>query len=133
MRDFQRSKVYKAERGAWECCDPEKLLSLEECQKLIKKAVRFMGRRCIPKVTDGRGRRRATFKFGALRGGPQIALPKWSRTRWVILHEYAHAVADDHHGPKFTRAYIKLVRRFIGKIEAEILKIAFKQYRVKTR
>jgi hypothetical protein len=128
MRDSQRSKLYKAERAAWACYDTQPYLTLDECKKLIHKCAKFShGPR--PTVTDGRGTRFA-------RGSSwRINLPKWARTAPVVLHEYAHALTSHMtvaaHGPEFAAAFVKLTRRFIGKTEGDILKMAFRQYRVK--
>jgi len=132
MRDQQRSRVYRAERAAWDCADPEAPLSLSECQGLVAKVSGFLGNRgnrMIPLVTDGRGRRSACATV------TRIKLPVFARTRWQVLHECAHSfnTARDHHGPYFASLYIRLVRRFIGPTEADILKIAFKEFRVKYR
>ena len=124
MRDNQRSRLYKAERAAWNCCYPVKSLSLDDCKRLVKKAARFTDGP-TPSVLDGRGRRSAWGSWY------NIKLPRWARTRWIILHEYTHAITSDKHGPSFAKTYLALVRRFIGHTEGEILKIAYKQYRVK--
>lgn len=61
-----------------------------------------------PKVTDGRGRRHAC-------GSRQvIKLPRWSRTTAVVLHECAHGLAADMHGPVFAAVYVELLARFAG-------------------
>ena len=61
-----------------------------------------------PKVEDGRGRRHAAGSRAA------IKLPRWARTRAVVLHECAHGMADDQHGPGFVAAYVVLLERFAG-------------------
>ena len=126
QRDFQRRKVYNAEWATEACCFPIEKLTLDECKQLIEKASRFTkGPR--PIVKDGRGCRKA-------RGSAwHIVLPKWARTKWTVLHEYAHAVTTYNHGPDFVKAYLKLVKRFIGRTEADILRMAFRQYKVRTR
>jgi len=43
-----------------------------------------------------------------------IKLPRWARTRAVVLHECAHGMADDRHGPGFVAAYVALLERFAG-------------------
>ena len=61
-----------------------------------------------PKVEDGRGRRHAAGSRAA------IKLPRWARTRAVVLHECAHGMAYDQHGPGFVAAYVVLLERFAG-------------------
>jgi putative metallohydrolase (TIGR04338 family) len=59
-------------------------------------------------VTDGRGRRHACGSRA------EIKLPRWARTRPVVLHECAHGLADDKHGPRFVARYVDLLERFLG-------------------
>ena len=126
MRDFQRSKIYSSERLAMSHCYPVKQLTLPECRELIQKAAKFTNGP-IPMLKDGRGTRAAR---GSCR---TINLPKWARTNWIVLHEYTHAITEDKHCPNFARQYLKLVKRFIGKTESDILRLSFKQYKVKYR
>jgi hypothetical protein len=130
-RDQQRSRVYDAERSAQGCCFPVEQLTLIQCAKLIKQCARFT-HGPSPELKDGRGRRRAAGSWRV------IKLPVWARTRWTICHEYAHALKpwaskDPWHGPIFAGDYIRLVRRFIGPLEADILKLSFREHRVKFR
>ncbi len=122
-RDSQRSKIYK-----WEGIhvkphgDHYHKLDLNACGDLAKCACERYGAR-PPIIKDGRGRRTAAhFSDG---GDGFIALPKWSRTRWVVLHESAHAIAghilrwrnargtEPGHGPTFARVYIDLASHFL--------------------
>ena len=64
------------------------------------------GRR--PRVGDGRGRRHACGSRDTIR------LPRWARTRAVVLHECAHGMADDQHGPQFVATYVALLEQFAG-------------------
>lgn len=103
MKDFQRKKVYdwEQEEFGW---DTEEL-TLIECQLLVNKILN----RVV--VTDGRGRRRGaadTFMY-------RIMLPKWARKKWYVLHECAHFLAYDKHGPKFVREYCNLLSQFYKK------------------
>lgn len=61
-----------------------------------------------PEVSDGRGRRHACGSREV------IKLPRWARTAPVVLHECAHGLADDMHGPNFLRAYLELIEHFLG-------------------
>lgn len=53
-----------------------------------------------------------------------IAMPRWSRSEWVILHEISHIAAGNAHGHdwKFCETYLALVQHFLGKEKAEGLK-----------
>jgi hypothetical protein len=100
-RDFQRSKVYSWERAVFG--RPTEKLTLEQCAELANKICGF-------KVTvkDGRGRRKA-YAYYETR---TIALPKWARCEWVVIHECAHLLTDrEHasHGAHYMKNYIRLL------------------------
>ena len=128
-RDFQRAKVYRWERV---CVHSETApaLSLEECRTLVEQVYvdrERPGRRrgwAPPVVTDGRGRRHA--------GGSRevIKLPRWSRRRTIVLHECAHGLSADGHGPAFMRAYIDLLVDFAG-MDGEALERSALQARLR--
>ena len=136
-RDFQRSKVYKAEDeaftelGMYKGDEPE-FKTTDECKKWIKENVLpLLKDYGIKKVVvkDGRGRRRA----GAFGDRMTITLPKWSRRRWVILHEMAHIPMpnDEGHGDMFCALYILLVRALLGGEYAEKLIEKFDEHGVR--
>lgn len=150
-RDNQRSKLYAAEREAFEGnypCDETPGYSVAECQEIVDKithsrwwAGRYDGKLDV-KVHDGRGFRSAT----AYPWGPDIYLPLWARKEWVICHELAHVGLyrlevykysyENHsasHGPEYAKEYLAIVKRWIGKEEAEELRQSFKSGRVKFR
>lgn len=103
-RDYQRSKVYAWERQefGWD----KDILTLSECEKVA--------RSILPDVvvSDGRGR----VKACAVPWENKIKLPRWARTRWVVLHEVAHIVAYRNwaawHGKEFMANYIDLLSRY---------------------
>jgi putative metallohydrolase (TIGR04338 family) len=75
-------------------------------------------------VADGRGRRHAC-------GSRQvIKLPRWARTRPVVLHECAHGLADDQHGPRFVARYVDLLERFLG-LDRSDLHLSLARHRVR--
>lgn|GEM_PF-828430 len=113
-RDFQRARVY-----AWEAAvlAPTRggKLSLGACERLIEKVFRWHEQPCPqdrtwrpPRLGDGRGRRHACGSREV------IKLPRWARTRTIVLHECAHGMSKDGHGPEFVRAYVTLLCRFHG-------------------
>ena len=129
-RDSQRSRVYRAEEEAFGFCVAP-LLSFSECVDQVHLAFeRYFPGSQVPLVADGRGRRRAC-------GSPsRISIPRWSRRRWIVLHEIAHATIPPGaawHGPEFAGCYLRLVRRFMGAEAAARLRAAYKSHRVKTR
>jgi hypothetical protein len=75
-------------------------------------------------VTDGRGRRHACGSREA------IKLPRWARTRAVVLHECAHGLARDMHGPEFVAVYVGLLERFAG-LDATALRASLAEARVR--
>jgi hypothetical protein len=89
-------------------------LSLGLCRVLVELAYRWREAPghdptwAPPEVGDGRGRRHACGSRDTIR------LPRWARTRAVVLHECAHGMADDQHGPQFVAAYVALLEQFAG-------------------
>ena len=137
-RDSQRQRLYDAEndcfgRSSYYVGD------LGECREFVNKVwtsswttkhYRIVAVTFPPDVTDGRGARRA---YGSRR---RISLPLWTRSKWIILHEIAHGLMIGFvaaHGREFAACYLALVQHFLGKDDAELLKMSFKQYHVKYR
>ena len=128
-RDFQRARVYR-----WEAAHvfPQagEPLSLAACRGLVETVFRWA--ECPgddagwrpPLVTDGRGRRHACGSREA------IKLPRWARTRAVVLHECAHGLARDMHGPEFVAVYVGLLERFAG-LDAAALRAGLAEARVR--
>jgi putative metallohydrolase (TIGR04338 family) len=145
IRDSQRKKLYRAEWKAFFGTDkyeedhtPHSLdfQTVPECQEYVDHVTASDAWKALDiwvehvRVKDGRGRRKA----GADSEGDTILLPKWSRVRWVILHELAH-IANDYlynfeveengdiseiyeesaaHGPQFAGVYLHLVREILS-------------------
>jgi putative metallohydrolase (TIGR04338 family) len=106
-------------------------LTLKECQQFVDKVINrkyvLDNYRSLRKVTvlDGRGRRSAcaTNHYSE---GRAIKLPKWSRNKYVILHEVAHHLTFlDGHKPEFASCLLDLVRHFLGKESADALQGAY--------
>ncbi len=137
VRDSQKSRVYAWDRSL-EQGEP---MTLDECRQLIesvweKYAVAGCTGTCAlsgtasyrteerrpaaPTVVDGRG---TTIARGGLH---RISLPRWARTKPVVLHECAHAILEHRefhqrtpggvaaHGPEFARIFMELLVRFGG-------------------
>lgn len=109
VRDVQRARLYAFEDRelrvlAW----PQ--LSLAACRGWVGVAYAFLEGPGAepPRVTDGRGRRHAAGSREV------IHLPRWARRLPVVLHECAHGVTPDRHGPLFVRAYVELLVVFAG-------------------
>jgi hypothetical protein len=112
--DRQRARVYRWEQAVV-FPGREDLLDLAACRMLVEAAYRWAEADCAaapgwapPRVTDGRGRRHAC-------GSREVVkLPRWARTAPIVLHECAHGLAPDQHGPCFVAAYVALLERFLG-------------------
>lgn len=143
MRDTQRQRVYDAENAALSSIDPRADLSLRDMQNLVDRwcadrVVRRHYRRAVRPllVTDGRGRRTACY-HPTLYGPDELRMPRWSRSRRVLLHEFAHALTFSYsradHGWEFCACYLMLVRRFLGREAEATLMREFKARRVRYR
>jgi hypothetical protein len=152
-RDSQRSRVYAAERAVeWSKRADEKIGDggLGAAQAYVNRVIgskawhkvlgcgdheREICRWAPVEVADGRGSRKARA------GWSRISLPRWSRKRWVVLHELAHVAAQKRygyysiagHGWQFCDVYLRLMRRFLGTDEAQKLQRAFREKRVRFR
>lgn len=129
-RDFQRGRVYRWE-GEHVLPHDREILSLDACARLVEVAYRWAeadGAAAAgwrpPGVHDGRGRRHACGSRQA------IKLPRWARTRPVVLHECAHGMADDQHGPRFVARYVALLERFLG-LDRAMLHASLAHHRVR--
>lgn len=133
MRDSQRAKVYKAERLALEVFD-NKPLTLAEAEKIKMKVIKsyklhrdiiIQFRHCYLKTAYAKN-------WG---WNYKIVLPLSAQNKLYFCHELAHIIAgfNNGHNGKFVSVFLKLVKRFMGKTEAEVLKLAFRQIKVKTR
>lgn len=82
-------------------------------------------------VLDGRRRRSA---YGSSNGS--IAMPRWSRSELLILHEMAHVVTGSSrkvraHGKYYCSNFLALIRHELGAEAANEMKQLFKEHRVK--
>lgn len=112
--DRQRSRVYR-----WEdrvvVPGRDQPLTLDACRRLVETVYRWAEADCVhtpgwapPIVGCGRGRRYACGSRAV------IELPRWARTAPIVLHECAHGLAPDQHGPCFVAVYVALLERFLG-------------------
>lgn len=104
-------------------------MTLKECQKFVDKVTARQyvtsnyGKATIM-VLDGRGRRSACASYSG--GQKAIKLPKWARTKYVILHEVAHHISGGAgHKAEFASCLLDLVRHFLGKESADALQGAY--------
>ena len=122
LRDTQRQKVYDWENaqfnddGSKHVAD-EPQMELAEIKKLVTKVARDYGltHRKV-KVADGRGRRAACYSSGTR----EVKFPRWSRRRYIVMHELAHWIEwvkhpelkTAAHGREFVGIYMELLRRY---------------------
>lgn len=130
-RDPQKNRVYAAQR----VINPlgkriEKVPAIQSYVDQIcasRKFKKITGRPAHKvKVLDGRARRSAC-------GCPftkEIKIPKFYRSERTIIHELAHTLAYDRHGPEFCWYYIQLVDLQFGSEAAESLRESFRANRV---
>lgn len=141
IRDSQKSKVYAAERRAFDAEWGDKIedgdlaatvryVRQVEASATWRKILAKSGLRPIAhglEIADGRGCRSA-------RGSrTRLTLPVWARTRPVILHEMAHAATGDRvkHNWPFAAVYLLLVGTFMGSAARDRLKEEFRKARVR--
>ena len=144
IRDSQRSKVYKAEQSLPWWKDVDRLETMEELQGWVDQLWQHRWlRRQFPsaprrvEVRDGRRRRFACA------GTRTIWMPRWSRSKMIVLHELAHVCEGSEssrlrlitawHGREFCAAYLALVQHYLGAEKATELRAAFKAHRVRFR
>lgn len=128
-RDSYRSKVYAAESAVYGApCDgmvPD-LPELSEVVTFVREvgASEWWPRIWLPRVTDGRGSRRPR----AFPGQSRISMPRFARTRCMVIHEMAHLIQPRHeasHGQAWVKLYLTGLRDVIGGDTARRLSIEF--------
>jgi len=141
LRDSQRSRVYAWERqasadhrfirpdGAGKNSIYEaEFQTLEECEAFLatlwtsERGRYGQARVAAPAIVrPHRGQRRALAHHDH-----RISLPRWARSRWVILHEAAHRlnIGREAHGPRFVGILIGLLARHAGYDAEQLLESA---------
>jgi hypothetical protein len=106
-RDYQKSKVY-----AWEnkFIAPRcpRCISIEHAQCFVDGVFICEGLVGSPRVSLMPKQATKTFATGErteLRLRPKTPA-------WVILHELAHSLTEDFHGPNFVGVYLKLLDKY---------------------
>lgn len=148
-RDNQRSKVYAWEREcirrlAHSSIFDAEFDTLQQCAEYaapiwVKERGR-VGRARVgaPRIErPARGQRRALAYHGdgfkrdasgaVRRDGGRITLPRWARSRWVILHEVAHRLntaRHEPHGARFVGILIGLVARWLDYDATQLMALA---------
>lgn len=131
-RDFQRQRVYDAEHALCDALGREvpfdffgsmltlplerKFGTVENVQHYVDKvlALNWVRARWDPRpieVRERRGQDKAHYQCGT------IAVPvlrTWALREEVVLHEVAHHLANDGHGPEFAAVLGVLLREIVG-------------------
>lgn len=140
-RDSQRAKVYRAEEvlesfavSLPEIKDIEGYVQRVWASKRVQAAFAFPNLMNVPRVHDGRGRRRPAANAS------MIKMPRWCRNTHIVLHELAHVIAICHHGRgvawhgwQYCSVYLKLVLCVMGREAHNALKASFQKHRVRFR
>lgn len=132
-RDTQKSRVYKSEWASKfyefkQTIPNDELQEWTEQNILSKSWFRKRYGNRYPKVELGRSR-------GAAWGSSRITLGVRMRNPWVICHEVAHTLTTQYggHGPEFTRTFLFLIERVVGKEQAAELERNMRANRVKIK
>jgi hypothetical protein len=120
-RDNQRSRVYAWERSflrsVGKRIDDAEFDTIEECDAWLKPIWRAeRGRVGLAKQLRPSVERPHWGQQSALaHSDHRITLPRWARSRWVILHEAAHRLTprDEAHGPRFVGVLMGLAARHL--------------------
>jgi len=85
---------------------------------------RARGRSCWTRIVYAGSAERRDFLGRLVR---TIALNEWGLSKPTILHELAHAAmpGNEGHGPQWVRAFVELVREYLGEEDALQLANAF--------
>lgn len=135
-RDHQRKKVYDSENAVFSKATPD-YASLAECRAYMDQIIASEywklhdGWKRVG-LLDGRGGSSAMY----VSRKKSLALPKWSRIKWVIIHEMAHCLTHRTtkdfcaHGSHFAGHYLALVREMLGDTHYVALKESMDKHNV---
>lgn len=140
VRDTQAGKLYRAEKSVPLPHDGP-VPTVADIERFVNKVVGsawWKARwKAWPVSVDHGGGRRSAYAYTA---SSKIAMPKWSRTKLIVLHELAHIahartsrvkLHEAWHGREYAAIYLSLVRRFLGVEDERLLKAAFRKGGVK--
>ena len=144
LRDNQRSRVYAWERAclrelAATSIGRAEFDTLQQCIEFAEPIWRKergrlgLARQRPPAIErPAWGQRRALAHFDH-----RITLPRWARSRWVILHELAHRLTpgDEAHGARFVGVLMGLASRWLDYDAGELMALADRhgvKYRVQS-
>ena len=144
--DSQRQKVYSAEcRWSYSLFESElptvrRFKSFEETEKYFKKVAQSKTYQKLCEEFKGKPHPSLRLKRdiansrsqGYARWDGVIALcPRNGLNEHVVLHELAHTCGNMHHDVGFRVAHVKLVSRFIGRKQGQLLHKAYRNQKLK--
>ena len=140
VRDSQKGRLYKAEKVLGPLS--QRLETTEEMatylHKVINRApIQKRYGKFLRAVLEVRPGYRCRSAFGNYNW---IKMPKWSRTQYIVLHEFAHSLTQRKyghgvagHGREYASIYLDLVRFGMGKEAHATLLASFKEHKVRYR
>jgi len=135
-KDSEQGKVYAAEHKAEGGYLNDRLVPLEEVQGVVDKIVnsKTYRKQCTTDLYYSRVNVEfcQSSRFGGIawchRRLVKFSTKKRSFVKMsLIVHELAHMAGHMHHGRTFRNANLALVARFIGKEEADRLKMCYRE------
>lgn len=131
MRDIQKARLYKAEQAVRLAHGTDKVsyAGAVEYIRTVEASDAYVLTFCDPprlNVSQFFGSSKAYYTPGT----DTLTLPAASDGAWaynslVLLHEMAHHLEIDSHGPRFAGAFLYLVRTFEGDDAADALVASF--------
>ena len=125
IRDFQRKRVYEAEEQCvfWNKLD---ILSLDKIDNLVNRIAKSFG---INPPSIYLGDKKSPLIAYATTTKLVLPFPI-AKSVPFICHEMSHVInyqlgPADHHGPHFAKAYLEVIKQFMGNPEFVELRQAF--------
>lgn len=149
-KDSQKGKLYAAERAAFRGSEWDERLTDDEVRREINRGVQWLRNKYGDRAVRGHGDIEVRFPANGYGGAylryganPFFSFTPASRTRWIVLHELAHAVIPGYHpefdgdrrghGWCFADVYLALVQHYFGVEWAKKLRGEFKARNVRYR
>jgi hypothetical protein len=124
MKDYQRQRLYRWEDAHVRPNCPA-MVAFANGQQYVDGVWLANGWTRPPRVVPMPRRKKSAV---AMANHGEIYLPR-QIAGWIILHELAHALTDDKHGPNFVGMYIDLLER-VEKLSRLVTMFTLKQARV---
>jgi hypothetical protein len=139
-RDVQRRRLYHAERQV-SAYKRDLLPTIPDIELFVDQmlASHWLRTQFTPKVLEQirvvSGRQNRT----AYACGSTISMPRWARSKFIVIHEVCHVVCDRYfgndfiagHGVEFATLQVAMVTHFLGEQDGRELHQAFMRYGVK--